>query len=98
MLTVKPSEQPDLYQRLDVEPSANPDEIKQAYRRMAFEWHPDRNPNDPSLHEEFIAVSQAYEAISDSSKRAEYDIKRSRTQHKPVTAPPKAQPASDEFR
>ena len=98
MLTVKPSEQPDLYQRLDVEPSANPDEIKQAYRRMAFEWHPDKNPNDPSLHEEFIAVSKAYEVLSDSSQRAEYDVERARAQAKkpvvPVSTPKVRRPSS----
>ena len=80
MLTMKPSEQPDLYQRLGLEPSANPDEIKQAYRQKAFEWHPDRNPNDHSLHKEFIAVSQAYEVLSDYPTRREYDIERARAQ------------------
>src|SRR3989344_8590356 len=82
---MKPSEQQDLYQRLGLEPSANPDEIKQAYRQMAFEWHPDRNPNDHSLHEEFIAVSQAYEVLSDYPTRREYDIERARAQPNPFS-------------
>ncbi len=64
---------PDLYAVLEVDPSASPDELKKAYRRLARQYHPDANPGDPSTEARFKEVSQAYEILSDPDRRANYD-------------------------
>ena len=57
----RPSEIKDLYERLEVSPSASQEEIKSAYRKLAHQWHPDKNPgNERESRLEFIAVSEAY--------------------------------------
>ncbi|EWH04027.1 molecular chaperone DnaJ [Halomonas sp. BC04] len=58
---------------LGVERGADTKEIKKAYRRLAQKYHPDRNPDDESSAERFREVSEAYEILSDSEKRAAYD-------------------------
>jgi DnaJ-class molecular chaperone len=63
----------DHYKTLGVERNASADEIKRAYRRLTKQYHPDRNPNDPSAERKFKEVQQAYEVIGDKDKRAEYD-------------------------
>jgi DnaJ-class molecular chaperone len=73
---MKPSEVQDLYQRLGVSRDAAPEAIKKAFRARALEWHPDRNPRNSLAHQEFIAVAEAYEVLSDPQKRAEYDRNR----------------------
>jgi DnaJ-class molecular chaperone len=61
------------YQQLKVEPDASAHQIKEAYRRLAFEYHPDRNTNDPQAAEKMKAINEAYAVLSDSEKRRQYD-------------------------
>ncbi|MCY3785348.1 MAG: J domain-containing protein [bacterium] len=63
----------DLYEVLGVSPGATAEEIKQAYRRLARDSHPDRNPDDPSAEDRFKEVAAAYEVLSDPERRGNYD-------------------------
>ena len=63
----------DLYAILGVSKSASDKEIRQAYRRLAREHHPDLNPNDKAAEVRFKEISEAYEVLSDKQKRAQYD-------------------------
>jgi molecular chaperone DnaJ len=62
-----------LYDTLGVSKSASADEIKKAYRKLAREYHPDRNPGDASAEEKFKEVQHAYDVLSDDDKRKQYD-------------------------
>ncbi|KAM3451156.1 hypothetical protein MY3296_005528 [Beauveria thailandica] len=61
------------YDALGVQPTATELEIKKAYRKMAILHHPDKNPNDPTAHEKFQAIGEAYQVLSDKDLRAAYD-------------------------
>ena len=67
----------DFYAILGVDKKAPADEIKKKYRSLARELHPDKTKGDDALEEKFKAVSEAYDILSDSKKRAEYDEARS---------------------
>ncbi|ULQ50666.1 molecular chaperone DnaJ [Flavihumibacter fluvii] len=63
----------DYYEILGVAKSASADEIKKAYRKVAMQFHPDRNPGDKAAEEKFKEAAEAYEILSDADKRAQYD-------------------------
>jgi molecular chaperone DnaJ len=63
----------DYYEILGVTKGATADEIKKAYRKVAMQYHPDRNPGDKSAEDKFKEAAEAYEVLSDQDKRAQYD-------------------------
>ena len=63
----------DLYTDLGVPRGASQDEIKKAYRKLASQFHPDRNPDDKAAEERFKAVNRAHQVLGDADKRALYD-------------------------
>jgi molecular chaperone DnaJ len=65
--------QRDLYNVLGVDKKASADEIKKAYRKLARQYHPDRNPGDKQAEERFKEISAAYDVLGDPDKRKQYD-------------------------
>lgn len=63
----------DYYEVLGVEKTADADEIKRAYRRLAMKYHPDRNPGDKEAEAKFKEAAEAYEVLSDAERRQRYD-------------------------
>lgn len=63
----------DFYKTLGVERSADDKTIKKAFRRLAKQYHPDANPNNPGAEAKFKEINEAYEVLSDAEKRAAYD-------------------------
>src|SRR5580698_1137847 len=63
----------DYYEVLGVPKGAAADEIKKSYRKVAMQFHPDRNPGDKAAEEKFKEAAEAYEVLSDTDKRAQYD-------------------------
>ncbi len=67
------AEKRDYYEVLGVSRTATAEEIKKAYRKLAMQYHPDRNPGNEEAAEKFKEASEAYEVLSDSTKRQRYD-------------------------
>ena len=65
--------QRDYYEILGVSKNASPDEIKKAYRKLAMEYHPDRNPDNKEAEEKFREINNANDVLKDEQKRAAYD-------------------------
>jgi molecular chaperone DnaJ len=67
------ADRPDYYKILGVGKNASEEEIKKAYRKLARQYHPDRNPGDKRAEERFKEISQAHDILSDPDKRKQYD-------------------------
>src|SRR3954469_3734203 len=65
--------QRDPYSVLGVDRKASAEEIKKAYRKLARQYHPDRNPDDPKAEERFKEIQSAYDIVGDPDKRKQYD-------------------------
>ena len=63
----------DYYEVLNVNRDADEDEIKKAYRKLAIQFHPDKNPNDKAAEDKFKEATEAYEILRDTQKRQQYD-------------------------
>ena len=66
-------ERRDYYEILGVDRSASDEEVKKSYRKLAMQYHPDRNPGDKKAEEKFKEAAEAYEVLRDSEKRKIYD-------------------------
>src|SRR4051812_11790855 len=73
MSTDTPTMKRDYYETLGVEKGANPEAIKKAFRKLAMDCHPDRNPGDKSAEQKFKELNEAYDVLKDEQKRAAYD-------------------------
>lgn len=67
------AEKRDYYEVLGVSKTATADELKKAYRKLALKYHPDRNPGDKAAEEKFKEAAEAYDVLSNSEKRQQYD-------------------------
>jgi molecular chaperone DnaJ len=63
----------DYYEILGVQRGASADEMKKSYRKLAMQYHPDRNPNNPTAEHKFKELNEAYDVLKDDQKRAAYD-------------------------
>ena len=68
-----PTAKRDYYEVLGLAKGAKDDEIKKAYRKLAMQHHPDRNPGDKEAETKFKEAAEAYEILSDGDKKAKYD-------------------------
>ncbi|XP_074071658.1 dnaJ homolog subfamily C member 10 [Macrotis lagotis] len=72
-LTVLVYTDKDFYSLLGVSKEANSREIRQAFKKLALKLHPDKNPNNPNAHEDFLKINRAYEVLKDEDLRKKYD-------------------------
>jgi len=70
--------QKDYYKILGIDKNSNQKEIRQAYRKLAFQYHPDKNRDNPATSEKMKDINEAYAILSDAEKRREYNILRER--------------------
>ena len=63
----------DFYQILEVDKKASAEDLKKAYRKLAMQYHPDKNPNNKEAEHKFKEISEAYDVLKDDQKRAAYD-------------------------
>ncbi len=75
----------DLYNILGITSQATSDEIKTAYKKLSMKFHPDMNKGDKFFEEKFKEILTAYETLSDSVKRANYDFKYEKWQNEKST-------------
>lgn len=66
----------DYYKTLELLPSATAEEVKRAYRALAFKYHPDTNPDNSFAHHHFLEIQEAYNVLSHEHKRCKYDEER----------------------
>ena len=78
----------DYYAVLGVSSTATQEEIKAAYRKLATQYHPDRNPGDPAAIEKFKGLQQAYDVLSDARERRLYDFHRNAARSQEIERPP----------
>lgn len=71
----------DYYKILGVSETSTSDEIKKAYRKLAMQFHPDKNPNNKKAEEKFKEISEAYETLYDEDKKNSYDYMRNKSSH-----------------
>lgn len=66
----------DYYKILEVGEAASAEEIKKSYRKLAMQYHPDKNPGDKEAEQKFKEIAEAYEHLSDPAKKGQYDARR----------------------
>ena len=76
----------DYYKILGLNPAATPEKIKQSYRKLAFQYHPDKTFGDKSAEAKFKEVQEAYEVLSDASKKINYDYEYKKQAQQQKTA------------
>src|SRR5487761_594460 len=69
-----PANKRDYYEVLSLSRGASDEELKKAYRKLAVQFHPDRNPGNKEAEDNFKLINEAYQVLSDPAKRAQYDI------------------------